>query len=155
MSDFEKKTAFGREKLHELLWYEAKKRELPDGWVLTLPWSFLGEAGELSVYFRQGKKEGLYEISDGGEVMRILRKRLGDLTPYRARIKNILYNSGMHELRGGVTLWHEYAAASVYDHMWRFSLFIYLVSALSNIDIAPPYDECKLYREGREEGDDE
>ena len=141
MTEFERKTAFGRAKLQELLWYEAKKEELPDGWVLTLPWRFFGEDGELPIYFKIGKKSDLCEISDGGVVMRAMRKKLGDLTPYMDRINKIIYDSGMHELRGGVTLFHEYGAGSVYDHIGRFSLFTYMVAALTNLDIAPPYTE--------------
>lgn len=141
MELFERKTAFGKDVFRQLLWQEAERRELEDGWALTLPWKYFGEDGTLTVYFRAGRREGEYEISDGGATMKILRRKLGSLAPYENKIKKIAYDSGMHELRGGGALSHEYCAASVYDHIHRFSCFTRMVAALSNLDIAPPYGD--------------
>lgn len=146
MEHFERKTAFGREVLREMLWREVKKRELEDGWALTLPWRFFGEDGELTLYFRSGRSEDECEISDGGAVIGAMRRKLGDLAPYEEKIKKIAYDSGMHELRGGTVLRHEYSAASVYDHIHRFSCFTRMVAALTNIDIAPPLESDRQSR---------
>lgn len=88
------------EKLHEYIWQGIRKEVFPDRVELYLQFFFGSDRDEplCLTWDRNGV------LSDGGRTLSELKKRLGDIAPYRDSIDRILAASGNVTLVGGQNL---------------------------------------------------
>lgn len=88
------------EKLYEYIWQGIRKEIHPDRVELYLPFFFGSDRDEplCLTWDRNGA------LTDGGRTLSELKKRLGDITPYRDSICRILAASGNVTLAGGQNL---------------------------------------------------
>ena len=113
-----------------------QKTVYPDRIELLLPF-FFGE-GDSPPLCLIWDKNGV--LSDGGRTMKELKKRLGDLSAYRERIRNILNAMGMVTLESGhkLTVRHYQTCISpdgtYQDYMSGLSRLLRVISLISVVD---------------------
>ena len=88
-----------------------------------------------------------YELSDGGRAISELEKKVKDITPYLPRIKNILYDTGMHELKGGRIITKTYELYSPHIPVRNLDGFLTALTIIANLDIMPNFTVSKYSSE--------
>ena len=76
-----------------------------------------------------------YEISDGGRCLLELEKRLGNIEKYLPKIRRILYDCGMLELKSGRIITRTYEAYSGYRHTRELNCVLTAISLVSGIEL--------------------
>ena len=156
----EKSSTIPPESLRKFIWEGIEKREGESFTELVIPWHFGIRADEksepltLRIESVRTKKDGAYvqkmrakgycvnddycpsyEISDGGRCIAELKNKLGDIEPYIPRIKKILYDCGMLELKGGRIITKTYDAVSSFYHTHSLNHLLTAISIISNLDV--------------------
>jgi hypothetical protein len=122
-------------KITEVIWSQIGQERTADHYAITLPFLFNGEEIELKITWRV---EGDYVcISDDGQVMRQLRKQLGDLTPYKKSIELIVPEYGSVYLEGGQNLVCRYLSHGDFYHTGFLNHLLTAISLLSGISYLP------------------
>lgn len=148
------------ESLKKIIWERIEKREREDCIELVIPWHFGSSASEkseplvLSIASVRPKNYGAdvqkmrakgysvddgyypcYEVSDGGRCLEELKKRIGSIEHLAPKIKKILYDCGMLELKGGRIITKNYYAISSFYHTNALNSVLTAISIISNLDI--------------------
>ncbi len=144
--------------LRNFIWDGIEKREKEDVIELILPWHFgNGDRSVPLVLTVRKIREGntgadvqrmrakgysvddgyypYYEISDGGRCLEELKKRLGSIDDLVPKIKRILYDCGMLELKSGRIITKSYYAISSFYHTNALNQLLSAISILSNLDL--------------------
>lgn len=112
----------------------------------------------LPVFFGNGESEPLCLVwdnkgvlSDGGRTLTELKKRVGDLTPYRDSIQNILKPLGQVTLEGGHKLVVRYyqtcyfGEKSYQDYMAGLNRLLRAISLISVVDTVTVDEDGAVY----------
>ena len=156
----EESSKISPEVLRNFIWEGLEKREIEDRIELSLPWHFGKSEDEKSeplvlriesvrpknyvadVHKMRAKgynvDNGYYpcfEVSDGGRCLEELKGRLGSVDELIPRIKKVLYDCGMLELRGGRIIVKNYYAVSPFYHTSAVNDVLCAISIISNFDL--------------------
>ena len=112
----------------------------------------------LPFFFGEGKTEPLCLIwdkkgalSDGGRTLAELKKRVGDLTPYKDSIQNILMSLGQVTLEGGQKLVVRHFQTcisgehSYQDYLGGLNRLLRAISLISIVDTVTVDDDGAVY----------
>lgn len=90
-------------------------------------------------------------LSDGGRTLAELKKRVGDLTPYRDRIQNILMSLGLVTLEGGQKLVVRHfqtcisGEQSYQDYLGGLNRLLRAISLISIVDTVTVDEDGTVY----------
>jgi hypothetical protein len=146
--------------LKKYIWENVEKRVKDDSVELVIPWHFGRAPHESSdpltlrvsperppscgAEVQKMRAKGYavdngyypyYVISDGGRCLAELQKRLGETDTYIPRIKRILYDCGMLELKSGHVITGGYYALDRFSHTNALNAVLTAVSIISNFDV--------------------
>lgn len=144
--------------LRKFIWEGIEKREKEDSVELTLPWHFgNGEhSAPLVLILRKVREKNTgadvqrmrakgysvddsycpcFEISDGGRCIEEMKRRLGSIDALLPRIRRVLYECGMLELRGERIIVKNYYAVDLHYHTNALNQMLSAISILSNFDL--------------------
>ena len=122
-------------KITEVIWSQIGQERTADHYAITLPFLFNGEEIGLTLSWRVEGERAC--ISDGGQVMRQLRKQLGDLTPYKNSIELMVSEYGAVSLEGGQNLVCRYIPHDDFYHTHYINHLLTVISLLSGISYLP------------------
>ena len=122
-------------KITEVIWSQIGQERTADHYAITLPFLFNGEEIDLKLTWRVEGDRAC--ISDGGQVMRQLRKQLGDLTPYKKSIDYTISEFGTISLEGGQNLICRYIPHGDFYHSSQLNYMLTVISLLSGISYLP------------------
>lgn len=130
--------------------------ETQKGVALFLPWRFSADTKAqeepLCIYIKETKNKEYsykpwgkitkdkahyagYQISDGGRTLAELKKKVGNLAPYKQKIDYIVKSIDA-VLAGGREIVLEYAGEG-YNHAHYLQLFLGIVAHIAHLDILP------------------
>ena len=113
-----------------------RKEVYADGIELYLPFFFGG--GDCAPLCLRWDRKGV--LSDGGRTLEELKKRVGELTPYWGRIRNILRALGLVSLEGGQKLVVSHVQTCICgektypDYMGGLNRLLRAISQISVVD---------------------
>ena len=123
------------ERLSDIIWSQIDEVRTAEQYSISLPFLFDGE--QIGLRLTWTVSGDCVTISDGGQVIRQLRNKLGDLASYRKGIQFILSNFGSVALEGGQNLVCRYVPHSDFYHTTHLNYLLTVISLLSGLRYLP------------------